>query len=238
MTKQVQTPDYDHIWADVYGDMQHSGPVHRHMRRIVRGLLKELDYDSVLDVGCGPGHNFDLLTESHAVRRFAGIDISGQAIERARKEHPTGEFRVLDIERNRLDGQWDLVFSSLLLEHLPDDAAALRNLRAMTGRHLLVTTIAGDYERYRAWDSQMGHVRNYRVGELEAKLGDAGFVTEKVIYWGFPFYTPLGRTLQNASSMGKGKFGLGARVAAEVMNIVYAFNSHRRGDLLIALARV
>ena len=36
----------------------------------------------------------------------------------------------------------------------------------MTGKYLCVATIAGNYERYKAWDERVGHVRNYRVGEL------------------------------------------------------------------------
>ena len=32
---------YDDVWRDVYGDMQDVGPVHRHMRRILAGVLGE-----------------------------------------------------------------------------------------------------------------------------------------------------------------------------------------------------
>jgi SAM-dependent methyltransferase len=223
---------YDEIWEHVYGDMQESGPVHRHMKRLLRGILQTIDYRSVIDVGCGQGHNLPLLLEGRSMDRVTGIDISKPALERA-GQRADADFHQLDVQQAALEGKWDLVFSALVLEHLPDDEAALRNMRRMAGRHVLITTIAGDFERYRAWDERMGHVRNYRVGELEQKLGRAGFKVERAVYWGFPFYSPIIRTLQNRTGTGTGKFGLAARLAAHALFWLYSLNSARRGDLLI-----
>src|SRR3954453_13926551 len=113
-------PDYDQVWRDVYGDMQGQGPVHRHMRRLLRGLLRGLDYRSVVDVGCGAGENFPLLLEGRGLERVAGVDISAEALERARQRVPA-QYHRLDIESSHLDERFDLVFSSLVVEHLPDD---------------------------------------------------------------------------------------------------------------------
>jgi SAM-dependent methyltransferase len=229
------TPDYDTVWREVYGDMQEHGPVHRHLRRLLSNLLEAMEYRSVLDVGCGGGHNLALLADGRGLERSTGLDISEEALDRARRRGFT-ETTCLDIERERLDDTWDLVLSSLVLEHLPDDTDALRNMRAMCGRHLLVSTIAGDFERYRAWDEQMGHVRNYRRGELEAKLEAAGFEVEDAVYWGFPFYSPLARLLQNRMTS-QASHGTGTRALAEAMYWLYFLNSNRRGDLLIVAAR-
>ena len=38
--------DYDKIWEEVYG-MQDRGPVHRHMRRILKRLIESIEYESV-----------------------------------------------------------------------------------------------------------------------------------------------------------------------------------------------
>src|SRR6476646_3167036 len=122
------TPDYDRVWTDVYGDMQTAGPVHRHLRRIVRGLLRGIDYDSALDVGCGPGHNFDLVAEGRSLQRLSGADLSSWAVEQGRRAGR--DVHQLDVQTARLEGQWDLVLSTMLLEHLPCDEAALANMRA------------------------------------------------------------------------------------------------------------
>lgn len=230
------TAGYDAMWREVYGDMQDVGPTHRHMRRLLRGLLAELDYETALDVGCGAGHNVPLLAGGRRLRRLVGVDVADEPLRRARARGE-GEFLRLDVESAALDERFDLVFTSLLLEHLPDDAGALRNLRAMAARHLVATTIAGDFERFRRYDEQVGHVRNYRRGELEEKLAGAGFHVRRAIYWGFPFYSPLARLALNRTTASS-HYGWGTRAAAAAMYALFFLNSSRRGDLLIVHATV
>jgi hypothetical protein len=138
----------------------------------------------------------------------------------------------LDIQADALPERWDLVFSSLVLEHLPDDVAALEHMRVMCGRHLVLTTIAGDFDRYRAVDEGFGHVRNYRRGELEGKVNAAGFTMRRAIYWGFPFYAPVGRRLQNRFPP-QARFNPTTRAAAHALYVLYHLNLRRWGDLLV-----
>ncbi len=228
--------DYDKIWAETYGDIQDIGPTHRHMDRIFRRLLKGITYETLLDVGCGMGRNLALLREGRALKDIAGIDISRAAVDHMNKI-AGGGFHQLDIQQDRLDGKWDLVFSSLILEHVRDDVAALKNLRTMTGKHLLLSTIAGDFEKYRKWEDQVGHVRNYKPGELETKLEQAGFEIRKIVRWGFPFFSPLARLMQNHTNP-KADMGAAGRAAALLMYHLYFLNSFRKGDLLVILASV
>jgi trans-aconitate methyltransferase len=235
-TPKGTSHDYDSIWRDVYGDMQDFGPTHRHLRRLLAELLGEVSYESALDVGCGAGHNFQALTAGRTGVRLGGVDISSEALVRARGAWPDAELHELDVQSASAPGQWDLVLCSLVLEHLPDDVAALHHMRTMTRGHLVLVTIAGNFERYRPWEEQMGHVRNYARGELEAKLAEAGFETERAIYWGFPFYTPIARTLQNRMTS-TAEYDSQMTLAARVMYWVYWLNSRRRGDLLLIRAR-
>ena len=139
------------------------------------------------------------------------------------------------MQAGTLGERFDLVFSSLVLEHLPDDASALRHLHAMTGRRLVLATVGGDYERHRPWEEQVGHVRNYGPGELEARLEEAGFAVERTVRWGFPFYSPLVRRLQNGMRA-EPSYSAATRLVARATYALYFLNSARRGDLLIALA--
>lgn len=230
----LEIPDYDRLWREVYGDIQDVGPVHRHMKRLLRRMLAPLEYSSVLDVGCGLGHNLPLITEGRRLDAVGGIDFSPEALRHVRGRWGD-DFHLLDVEREHLDRTYDLVFASLLLEHVRDDALVLRNLRAMTERHLVVVTIAGEFERYLPWEKQMGHLRNYARGELEGKLRDAGFAVDEVLYWGFPLYTPVVRTLQNRMTASS-EFGPATRLVARITHALYFLNSSRRGDLLIARA--
>ena len=227
--------DYDRVWEEVYGDLQDLGPTHAHMHRLMRRLLAPVEYASVLDVGVGFGHNLPVLTAGRPIERLAGIDLSSRAIKHVR-DRWEGEFRQVDITTGGLAESYDLVCCALVLEHLRDDEAALHHMRRMTSGYLVVTTIAGNFERYLPWERQMGHVRNYQHGELERKLDSAGFEVLQVVYWGFPFYSPLSRILQNRMTA-TSRLPRSARAVARILYAVYFLNSRSRGDLVVALAR-
>jgi trans-aconitate methyltransferase len=211
--------------------------VHRHVRKILARLLDGVDYSTLIDVGCGAGHNLPLLCEGRRMEKVSGVDVSTEALERARAIWPGGEFAELDVQTEHLDGKWDMVSCCFVLEHVPDDEGALRNMAAMSRRWVLATSIAGDFDRYRAWDEQVGHVRNYRVGEMEQKMRAAGITPQKVVYWGFPFYSPLARLLQNRMKA-ESEYSATTKLIAKVMYAIYFLNSSRRGDVVFALGTV
>src|SRR3954449_3310975 len=124
---------YDDVWREAYGDMQDMGPVHRHMRRLLRRLLAPLSCETVVDVGCGAGHNLPVLAEGRRLSEVVGVDVSTEALRRARERSDAARFVQADIEEGPAPGRFDLVFSSLVLEHLHDDEAALRHMRTMAG---------------------------------------------------------------------------------------------------------
>jgi SAM-dependent methyltransferase len=237
-TAKPQTADCDRLWTETYGDIQRLGPAHFHARRLTRRLLAGLEYRSVLDVGCGPGWNMNWLTAGRDLDAFAGVDISAEAIGRAQRQGLKGDFLVHDVQAGPLAGCWDLVHCGLMIHLVPDDEAALAHLRRNTGRHLVISAMAGDFERYQAWERRLGALRNYRRGELEGKLQRAGFRVRQAVYWGFPFYSPLGRSFQNLSGTGTGTYGWGTRLLAQALTGLYYLNSSRRGDLLIIQAGV
>lgn len=84
-----------------------------------RGLLGA--EDSVVDIGCGPG--LFVFEFAKTVHRAVGIDYSGRFVEYAREcaaengmtnaEFQQRDFLTLDVEKERLSGAYDLVFSCL-----------------------------------------------------------------------------------------------------------------------------
>ena len=87
----IRPADCDHLWSDVYGDLQRVGPAHFHERRIARRMLAPLEYRSVLDVGCGPGWNVEMLCDGREVDSVVGVDISPVAIAEASAGPPARE---------------------------------------------------------------------------------------------------------------------------------------------------
>ena len=97
---------------------------------------------SVLEIGCGEGHQTQWLAKL-SDEQF-GLDVSPQAVERARLRVPTGRFAAADLfhqpwgeERHR----FDLVTACEVLYYLSDPAATIERMRHL-GRNGLVTFFA------------------------------------------------------------------------------------------------
>jgi ubiquinone/menaquinone biosynthesis C-methylase UbiE len=90
---------------------------------------------ALLDCGCGPGSITLGLAQAVSPGQVAGIDLEPNMIEQAKAaatENQAGnvEFLVADIyDLPFNDGQFDVVFSSSVLEHLSDPVSALKSIR-------------------------------------------------------------------------------------------------------------
>ena len=230
-------PSYDELWRGYWGDMQRLGPVHRHIREDIVRRVGGLDVRSVLDVGCGSGENLAALAVSGRYE-LSGIDISHEGIELARKRVPSARtLSVLNVEQHALPERFDLVMSIQVMEHVVDDVAALRNVAAMTNRYVFISTLAG---HMRGSEILTGHVRNYSAVELKRKLEVIGLRVVDVYGWGFPFYSPIYRSLIELLPGGPpaGATGPMSRFVARALYQLYRLNWPRRGDVLSALAEV
>ena len=230
--------DYNAVWTGAWDDMRRYGPMARHSRRLMRRMTDDLAPRSILDIGGGEGSLLQTLGAAHPNAKMTGTDLAATAVELARKQMPQAEFAVLDVTKARLPGTFDLIVCADVVEHIDDDQAALNNMAAMTspGGHVVVATLQG---RMRHFEKDVGHVRNYIPGELEDKMRRAGLQIDRVIAWGFPFYSPLYRDfLDMTNSRGTtGKFGLVRRLICHGLYTLFLFNSHARGDYLFVRAR-
>lgn len=81
----------------------------------------------VLDLGCGAGYGTNVLRTAGAIG-VLGIDLDRKAIAFARRRYQTPgvTFRVADAQRLPPDlGEFDVIVSSNVFEHLPDPGSAL-----------------------------------------------------------------------------------------------------------------
>jgi SAM-dependent methyltransferase len=229
---------YDTLWSGQWDDMRVFGPMARHSRRIMAGLCRDLAPRSILDVGCGEGSMLKALGARHSGAALTGIELSETALALARTSLPGATFAALDIAAARLPRQFDLVVSADVVEHIADDRVALANMAAMVapGGHLIVATLQG---RMRAFEATIGHVRNYALGELSAKIAAAGLRVEHVVEWGFPLYSPLYRNLLDAlgNAGTGGRFGPFRKLICHVLYSLFLLNSARRGDYIFVRAR-
>lgn len=228
--------DYDASWEHRWNDMRRYGPTGRHLRRIITDMIGPLAYESVLDVGCGQGSLLATVMPLKPDARYMGVDFSDKALEVARQRAPQAEFARLDLTAGHLDRRFGLVLCTDVIEHIEDDGTALSNLAAMTGGYLLVSTLQG---RMRAYETKVGHYRNYAPGALQAKIEATGLVVERVVEWGFPFFSPLYRDLFSATGIQatQGSYGPGRRLLADAIYHLFRLNAWSRGDYIFVLAR-
>jgi SAM-dependent methyltransferase len=228
--------EYDRGWETKWDDMKRYGPFSRHIRRILKDIIRPLKIESVLDIGCGQGSLLQELCVEFSSIKPHGVDISKSAVELAIQRVPDGRFWVSDITQQPLSEKYDLVVCSEVLEHIPDDITTIRNLRQMTGRYLLISAPQG---RMRRFERYVGHVRNYAPGELVQRLEQNGFRVVSTIEWGFPFYSPLYRNfLEITGSKGTtGEFGRLRKLVSNLIYYVFMVNSSKRGDEIFVLAK-
>jgi SAM-dependent methyltransferase len=229
---------YEEIWSGGWDDMRRYGPMARHTRRLMCEITADLAPGSILDVGCGEGSLLADLLRAHPAAKGAGAEISENALALARRLLPGAAFHVLDIGARALPETYDLVTCADVIEHIPDDEAALRHMADMCtpGGRVVVATLQG---RMRRFEADIGHQRNYARGELAAKMERAGLVVERVFEWGFPFYSPLYRDLLEAiGNRGTmGRFGPVKKMLSHLIYAVFLLNSRRHGDYIFIRAR-
>ncbi|HKN74646.1 MAG TPA: FkbM family methyltransferase [Candidatus Acidoferrum sp.] len=111
------------------------------IRRVVSQLKPVLRLDTALDAGCGVG--FFSQTLEKCGLHVCGFDGREENIIEARKRFPHLPFETADIQdRNILElGRFDLVLCCGLLYHLESPLLAMRNLRALTEKCLLLESM-------------------------------------------------------------------------------------------------
>jgi SAM-dependent methyltransferase len=228
--------DYDALWSDKWGDLQRHGPASRHQRRIMAAMLDPLRFESVLDVGCGEGSLLAFLGGRYACRRMAGLDIAGPAIERARRTFPSADYFAGAIASLPPGSRFELVTCIDVLEHVDEDVELLRGIASVCSGFALCVTVQG-----RMWpgEREIGHVRNYCRGELTEKMRQAGLTPIRTVEWGFPFYSPLFRSIvatSRSEPLSYGTYGLGRRLLCHALYSLFLMNSWKRGDKIFVLA--
>jgi SAM-dependent methyltransferase len=153
--------------------------------------------DRVLDMGCGAGrHAFEMYRRGGDVVAFdqdgdelAGVlDLfgamrdAGEVPDGAEADIKEGDALSLPFA----DGEFDRVVAAEVLEHIPDDTAAIAELaRVLRPGGTMAVTVPRWLPEKVCWvlsdayhEVEGGHVRIYTGGELVRKLESAGLVHE------------------------------------------------------------
>lgn len=164
----------------------------------------------ILEIGCGQGGIGSRL----ALRgRYLGLEPDAASFEvaRARVEPLGGDVRCAVLDELDPGLRFDVVCAFEVLEHLEDDAAALRHWtgRLRPGGTLIVTAPAWP-ERLGAWDAAVGHLRRYTPEHLDTLLHAAGLTETAEVVYGWP----LGDLLEKGRNLLAGRARTGTSAAA------------------------
>ena len=100
----------------------------------------------VLDAGCGTGALAEALAAAHPALRITGIDPSAAYVAAAAARLPLARFRTGDIQALDLpDASQDAALALLVLQFVPDPAAAVAELARVTRPGGLVATAMWDF---------------------------------------------------------------------------------------------
>jgi SAM-dependent methyltransferase len=146
--------------------------------------------DVVLDVGCSTGYLLEDLRAAYPDAALVGVDLVAQGLRKAHAHVPEALLLLADCTRLPLpDASVGAIVSANVLEHVRDDAAALREMHRVLrpGARAAVVVPAGP-GLYDYYDRFLDHERRYARGELASKGRAAGLrvVREGVI--GGPLY--------------------------------------------------
>ena len=107
----------------------------------------------------------------------------------------------------------------------------------MCDRYLLISTIQGEMRKF---EKNVGHVRNYRYGELGQKVKRVGFNIISKLEWGYPLYSPLYRDLFNnrkIEELSYGEYGFLKTILCNIIFMLFFLNLRNKGDLVILLCK-
>ncbi len=144
---------------------------------------------AILEVGPGSGVNVPVLAK-HG--RVTALDTSRDAL---RDCAARGAARLVqaDAEAPPLrPSSFDLVCALDVLEHLADDAAALRAWHALLGKEgRLLLAVPALPLLWGRQDVLAGHRRRYRRAELGARICGAGFHIERLTFFNTLLFPPI-----------------------------------------------
>lgn len=162
-------------------------------------LLKSKGIKSLLDVGCGTGPIYEMITNNEDgrwdnIHKYKGTDYSRTMIETCKREFPYGEFEVQDA-RDLLeeDEMWDCVLLMHCLDHLDNYKAAIAEASRVSKKYVCIvlwrgfvqegTSLnpinrMGKQEGEEAWADT--YLQEYSIKALNEAFEKAGLVCEEI----------------------------------------------------------
>jgi len=80
----------------------------------------------IIDIGCGPGNSTQVLVGRWPEADITGVDNSAAMIERAKKDYPNQKWRLIEVGKDTIEGNYDIVFSNATIQWIPDHTSLIK----------------------------------------------------------------------------------------------------------------
>jgi SAM-dependent methyltransferase len=198
------------------------GPRHRLRESLLLKLFLDAEPGQhVLNAGAGQG-SFSTLLEAQDFA-VTSVDSSPDALSRLRARTKGA---VVDADVTDLpfaDDSFDAAVLGEVLEHVPDDARAMREvIRVTRAGGVVAISVPRNPAYFGPSDVWAGHVRRYTRTGLISLVEAAGLEVERCVPWGFPFSSVYHRRLYEPRLRRSGPRPVGAAggIALRVLGVL------------------
>ncbi|MCP2253801.1 Methyltransferase domain-containing protein [Prauserella aidingensis] len=145
-----------------------------------RELIRPYAGRSVLEIGAGDG---EFVSGYHDAERYVVTDVDPEAVQQMKTrfaDRSDVEVQQFDGDgTGRLDEPVETLLAINVLEHIEDDAGALRSLsKSVTPGGKVIMFVPGYQQLYGEFDRLVGHYRRYTPRTLATAAQRAGLTTE------------------------------------------------------------
>ena len=150
------------------------------IQRVIGKLKPLLELTTAVDVGCGVGFFAEMLRKSGL--SVGGFDGRQENVAEARRRFPDIPFECADIEDPAITriGKFDLVLCFGLLYHLENPMLAIRHLRAITAKGLLLESMCVPGNRAEMLVREESRAADQSLTEIAVCPSESGLV--KMLY--------------------------------------------------------
>jgi ubiquinone/menaquinone biosynthesis C-methylase UbiE len=156
------------------------------VKRLLRRFARLSAQSVVLDAGCGTGAT---LAELSDICRTVGVDYEELPLSFCRRRSIPNVCRADVTQLPFADQSLDAIICTDLLEHLPEDAPAVREFyRTLKPGGTLLVSVPAFRLLWTPHDVALGHYRRYRLGQVRELVAKAGFALQKssyTVFWLF-----------------------------------------------------
>jgi len=161
----------------------------RLLESLIEDISREYNRPTILDVGCGTGINFSVLSKYGDT--FSS-DASEEALSFSKSRGIDGLVRSQVESLPFVSSTFNIVTALDVLEHIDDDLKALDELlRISKDGGVLVITVPAYGFLWSEHDEALHHRRRYAASELRNKLTNAGFEVERITYYITFLFLPI-----------------------------------------------